>query len=73
MSLTLMEGRSSHCSCTGNTEGNSFPGKWLHLKRMRPTWTVVTLGQESSRGIAATALISSRVSFMSHNDRKALT
>lgn len=72
MSLTLMEGRTSRCSCTGNTKGNSFPGKWLYLKRRRPTRTVVTLGQESSHGIAAITLISSRVSFMSHNDRKAL-
>lgn len=74
VSLVIMEVRTSHRSCPGtrNTEGNSFPGKWLYLERMGPSWTVVTLGQESTRGIAAITLIRSRVSFMSHNGRKAL-
>ena len=45
----------------------------LYLERMGPRWTVVTLGQDRTYGIAAFTLISSRVSFMDRSDRKAMS
>lgn len=75
VTLALIGGRISHHSCprVRNTDGNSFPKTWLYLERMRPSWTVVTLGQESMHGIVAITLICSRVSFMDRNDRKAMS